>query len=343
MRTRWTFHECDDLTKAEIEAYWAKKTPRVQRLLHTFGEDRLHLDISVYRHLCRYSFEGRAVLQLPTRTLVASAIDKHWRGLIDQLADLLASENKRHRVSLRHDWVYRRKNRRRDDLSAAGPLLAHDRNERRREAFFELLLPMLKPLKAHARRELHFLEQQGTLHRNEITAEDVIDEVLLRAWEDFDQRPHGWGIDVWLMGLVDDYFGQLQVQPKTVPLAKRLVSTPSITDDDEPSQAIVTMNELLPGEEGSEQWERLGNAEQQDRIDGVLGEMPARQRAAFVQFYLEGFDIAEIAMIQDRPGAGVKADIEAAREALKSLLLGCPLEMGDPAAVAASEAHPAPS
>lgn len=343
MRTRWTFHECDDLTKAEIEGYWAKKTPRIERLLQTFREDRRRLDISIYRHLRRYSFEGRAVLQLPTRTLVVSASDKNWRALIDELADLLASEIKRHRACLRHDWLYRRKNRRRDELSAAGPLLAHDRSECRRDAFFELLLPMLKPLKAHARRELRLIEQQGTLHRNEITADDVIDEVLLRAWEEFDQRPHGWDIDVWLMGLVDDYFGQLQVRPKTVPLAKRLISPPSITDDDDSSQAIMTMNELLPGEEGGEQWERLGNAEQQDRIDGVLGEMPARQRTAFAQFYLEGFDIGEIAMIQDRPGADVKVDIEAAREALKTLLLGRAPEMGHPAAVPASEAHPAPS
>lgn len=343
MRTRWTFHGCDDLTKSEIEAYWAKKTPRIERLLKNFRADQQRLDLSVYWDVRRYLFEGRAVLQLPIRTLVASGSDKNWHALIDELADLLAGEIKRHRARLRRDWVYRRKNRRRHDLSAAGPLLAHDRNERRREAFFELLLPMLQPLKAHARRELRLLEQQGTLHRNEITATDVIDEVLLRAWEEFDQRPPGWDIDVWLMDLVDDYFEQLQVRPKTVPLGRRLLSSQPVIKDDDSSRAVMTMNQLLPGEEGSEQWERLGNAEQQDRIDRVLGEMPARQRAAFVQFYLEGFDIAEIAMIQDRPGAEVKADIEAAREALKRLLLGRPSEMGDPAGVAAAEAHPAPS
>jgi len=164
MRTRWTFHECDDLSKTEIEAYWVKKIPRIERLLQTFPEDRRRLDVSIYQHLRRYSFDGRAVLRLPTRTLVASASEENCRALIDELTDLLASEIKRHRARLRHDWLYRRKNHRRDDLNAAGPLLAHDRSERRREAFFELLLPMLHPLKAHARRELRLLEQQGTLH-----------------------------------------------------------------------------------------------------------------------------------------------------------------------------------
>ncbi|HJT31783.1 MAG TPA: hypothetical protein VJ783_06995, partial [Pirellulales bacterium] len=136
MQLRWTFHDCDDVIKRDTEAYWSKKAPRLERLFATFPEGLRDLSASVYRHRSRGSFEGRAVLQLPSHTLVVSASEAQPRAVIDRLVDLLATEVKRHRARLRHDWVYRRKNRRRDELTAAGPLLAQDRRERRREAFF---------------------------------------------------------------------------------------------------------------------------------------------------------------------------------------------------------------
>lgn len=320
MRTRWTFHDCDDLIKTEVEAYWSRKAPRLERLLATFPDSLHDLSISLYRHRARGSFEGRTVLQLPSHTLVASASEADHRAVIDRLVDLLATEIKRHRARLRHDWVYRRKNRRRDELTAAGPLLAQDRQERRREAFFELLLPILRPLKEHARRELRLLEQQGLVGRGEVSAGDVIGEVVLRAWEEFDDRPPGWDLDVWLMDLMDDFLNKLRNEPRPERLTGRRVAAAIDREGDDATSSAMTMEQLLPGDEGGQPWEDLGKVEQQSRIDRLLRTMPGARRDAFLQFFLEGFDAAEIAMIQDRPESEVRADIEIARQALKGLL-----------------------
>lgn len=323
VRTRWTFHDCDELIKAELEACWTKRTPRLERLLQPFPEGLRDLGISIYHNRPRSWFEGRAILRLPSRTLVAGAEDADHRVLVDRLADLLASEVKRHRSRLRHDWVYRRKNRRRDELSAAGPLLEHDRRERRRESFFEVLMPVLWPLKEHARRELRLLEKQHKIGPGEVTAADVMSEVVLRAWEEFDERPAAWDLDVWLMDVMDDCLNKLRDQPKKLPLTNRRLAALALEHDGgDVSPSAMTMEELLPGEESSESWEDLGRAEQQSRVDRALWTMPACRRDAFVQFFLEGFDAAEIAMIQDRPEAEVRADIEAARQTLKELLRG---------------------
>ncbi|HVA50749.1 MAG TPA: sigma factor-like helix-turn-helix DNA-binding protein [Pirellulales bacterium] len=320
---RWTFHDCDELIKAEVEAYWNKKAPRLERLLKTFPEGLRDLSVSVYHNRPRAVFDGRAVLELPSRTLAAGASEKDLRALVDRLADVLATEIKRHRSRLRHDWVYRRKSRRRDELTAAGPMLEQDRRERRREAFFELLMPILRPLKEHARREVRLLEKQGTIGRGEVTAADILSEAVLRAWEEFDQRPSGWHLDVWLMDVMDDCLDKLRSEPKRVPLSNRLLAEMAEErDGGRWSASAVTMEDLMPGEESSLAWDDLGRAEQQDRVDRLLGTMPGRRRDAFTQFILEGFDAAEIAMIQDRTEAEVKADIEAARQALKELLLG---------------------
>ncbi len=322
MRTRWVYHDCDDLIKTEIEAYWSKKAPRLERLLTTFPEGLHELTISIYWHRARGGYEGRTVLQLPSHTLVASASDADHRSVVDRLVDLLATEIRRHRARLRNDWVYRRKNRRRDELAAAGPLLAQDRRERRREAFVELLLPILKPLKEHARRELRLLEQQGALGRGEVTAGDAVGEVVLRAWEEFDDRPPGWELDVWLMDLMDDFLTKLRNEARPVRLAGRHVAVAMDREGDDATSSAMTMEQLLPGDEGGQPWEDLGELEQQSRIDRLLRTMPGARRDAFIQFFLEGFDAAEIAMIQDRPESEVRADIESARRALKDLLRG---------------------
>ncbi|HJT31426.1 MAG TPA: hypothetical protein VJ783_05200, partial [Pirellulales bacterium] len=207
-------------------------------------------------------------------------------------------------------------------------------------AFFELLLPILRPLNEHARRELRLLEQQGTLAEGKVTAGDVMGEVILRAWEEFDDRPRGWDLDVWLMDLMDHFLNKLRNESRPERLMGRRVAAAIDREGDEATSSAMTMEQLLPGDEGDQPWEDLSKVEQQSRIDRLLWTMPGARRDAFIQFFLEGFDAAEIAMIQDRPEPEVKADIETARQALKDLLRG---KGAGPAEAARFERTPEPA
>lgn len=261
MQTRWIFHDCDEAVRAEVDGHWRKMSPRVERLLKTIPEGVRDLCISIYRKRSPAAFDARAVIELPSRTLMVGAIQKDVHLLIDRLVDALAVEIRRYRCCLRHEWVSQRKNRRRDELTTAGPLLASDRRERRRESFFEVLTPILHPLKEHARREIRLLEKQGTIGRGEVTAGDLLSEVVLRAWEEFDQRPPGWELDVWLMDLMDDCLNKLRREPKWLPLNNQILTTLAAKRERDCMLAsAATMEELLPDEEGSPSWNDLGPA-----------------------------------------------------------------------------------
>ena len=78
----------------------------------------------------------------------------------------------------------------------------------RREDFFRLLRPHLRFLRDHARRELRLLELEGTLHRGELTVDDLLDEVANRAWERFADRPRQLSLDLWLTDLVQEALEQ---------------------------------------------------------------------------------------------------------------------------------------
>lgn len=332
MKIHWVFHNCDEPIKATLESYWSKKLKRLEKLLVPYQPDLQDVRLTLYRHEQnpqRAWFEGRAVIHLPTGTLVAEANDKEPRVVLDQLADTLVREVKRHKEQVRRDYVFKRKERARADLSAAGPLLERDREVGRRQDFFQLLRPLLGFLRDHARRELRILELEGVLHRNEVSVADVLDEVLSRAWERFADRPRRLGLDLWLTNLLHEILKTwVKQEPRPhVSLAERAAEEAEPVGEQEWWAALLghdgtfTLEDLLPGSEGTEVGDELVAEEQRRQLMALVAGMPTLQRQAFLLHALEDYDPAEIAMLQDRAESKVRADIEAARSMLAQELI----------------------
>jgi DNA-directed RNA polymerase specialized sigma24 family protein/ribosome-associated translation inhibitor RaiA len=350
MKNHLVVHDCGESVKATLESYWSKKLPRLEKLLVPYRPDLQDVRLTVHRHEQnpqRAWYEGRAVIHLPTGTLVAEASDKEPRIVLDRLADTLAREIKRHKEHVRKDYVFKRKKRARADLSAAGPLLERDREVGRREDFFQLLRPLLGFLRDHARRELRILELEGVLHRNEVSAADVLDEVLSRAWEQFADRPKHLALDLWLTGLLHEVLSAwVKQEPRPhASLAERAPEGTVSGGEQEWWAALLgyddafTLDDLVPGSAGTEVWDELAGEEQRRQLLALVAELPTPQRQAFLLHALEDYDPAEIAMLQDRPESQVRADIEAARKALKERLVagGQAGETGQPTATAVTK------
>ena len=343
----------DDAVKARLEKYWEKKLPRLQKLLVPYRTDLQEIRLTVSRHRRNAHgswYEGRAVIHLPTGTLAAEANDKDPQVVLDRIADALVTEIKRHKERVRRDYLFKRKARNRADLSAAGPLLQEEAEHGRPEDLFRLLRPHLGFLRDHARRELRMLEQEGILHRGEVTVDDLLDEVLSRALQQFSDRPRHLRLDLWLTKLLHDSLEQWvkqeprkhvslearaeEAMPQEVPRGDEEEWWGELLGDEE----TFTVGDLIPDVEGTEAWEQLEAEEQRDRLLSLMRKMPPAQRQAFLLHALENYDTAEIAMLQDRPESQVKADVEAARQRLRERLLagGYVKEAGKPAAASGS-------
>jgi RNA polymerase sigma factor (sigma-70 family) len=328
MQTHWVFNDCGEGLKASLQTYWEKKQPRLEKLLRPFRPELRELRLTVYRHEQPRRWEVRGVLHLPTGTLAAEETEADYKPALDRVADVLVREIKRHKERLRRDYVYRRKNRRREELIAASPMLERDATQGRRQAFFDLLRPLFRTLHEHARRELRILELEDILPRGEATTADLVDEVLIRAWQQFATRPSQRPLDLWLIDLLHEVVDQWRQQPPPVAMAgeSRQQAEPSKEKEEEWWRELLeeteplAMEELVPSSNGIEVWERLEIEEQRKWLLQLLTELPASRRQVFELHVLEGFDTAEIAMVQDRSEAEVKADLEAARRTLRSRL-----------------------
>jgi DNA-directed RNA polymerase specialized sigma24 family protein/ribosome-associated translation inhibitor RaiA len=336
MSSHWVFNGCDEAVKSQIKAYWVKKWPRLEKLLTHYRPEEREIRLTVYRHQQspqRCWYEIRAVIHLSTGTLAAETNDKNPRVAVDRVADTLMMEIKRHNERVRHDSIYKRKNRRRADLSAAGPLLERDSELGRRGDFFRLLRPVLSFLADHASRELRILEIEGRLHRSEVTLTDVLDEVLLRAWQRLGDRPRKLPLKLWLTDLLHEVLDEA-VKQDALPhesleeeVNERLASeAPQVDEQDWWTtfyggyDETLRLSDLIGEKDANLDWERLDAKEQTSRILGLMKGMPKLQRQAFLLHAAEDYDPFEIAMVQDRDETEVRADIERARETLKERL-----------------------
>jgi RNA polymerase sigma factor (sigma-70 family) len=332
MSSHLVFNGCDDAVKARLETYWAKKVPRLQHLLVHYRPDLQEMRLTVYCHTQnpqRSWYEIRGVIHLPTGTLATEANEKDPQAALDRIADALVTEIKRHKERVRKDYLFKRKSRQRADVSAAGPLLYRDRENGRRQDFFRLLRPLSGFLREHARRELRILELEGTLHRGEVTLDDLMDDVLIRAWHRFGDRPQKLPLESWLTQLLHETLEEwIKQEPWThasleEKAEETLPSEGPQADEQEWWQPLLgyekslTLEDLIPDWEGTQTWDQIEAEEQRDQLLSLMSEFPAEQRQAFFLYALEDYDPAEIAMLQDRPESQVKADIDVMRQKLK--------------------------
>jgi ribosomal subunit interface protein len=335
MSIHWVFNGCDETVKAQLQEYWAKKWPRLQKLLTHYRSDLQDVRMTVYHHQQNPQqswYELRAVIHLPTGLLAAEANDGDPQAALDRVVDTLDTEIQRHKEQVRHDYVFKRKARQRADLSAAGPLLQRDVEAGRREDFFRLLRPLLGFLRHHARRELRILERNGTFHRGEVTVADLLDGVLTRAWQRFAGRPRKSSLELWLTDLLHETLeGWIKQEPRPhaslTEKADRVLpnEVPQVDDQEWWTSLLgydetLTLEDLIPDAHASPDWDQLDVEEQKDQVLSWLGELPTSQRQAFVLHAPEDYDPSEIAMLQDRPEREVRADIDAARQTLKERL-----------------------
>lgn len=334
------FHGCSDQQKENLQSYWYQKVPRIEKLLARFPDDQRELRLTVTCKPKRY--DVHAVLLLPTASLAAGASSQFGRQAIDAVVSKLVAEVRRHKEVIRHEDQYRRKQRRQELSRRAAAVLQPAAPRPDKETFFNLLNPVMARLEDHARHELLVVELQGRIGREQVTATDLLDEVILRAWDRFAQKEPTEPLEVWLTRLlhdvVDEQVGPVQAARSLHERASeddfRGEAGASAASDDIPIREeplILTFEEFLPDDEWAEPWRQLAAVDQMKWALRQLGTMSARQRRAFTLHLLEGWEPDEIAMVQGRTTEEVREDIEAVRRILRDRL-GSEAAIGPPGA-----------
>ncbi|MEN6575046.1 MAG: HPF/RaiA family ribosome-associated protein [Phycisphaerales bacterium] len=330
MSDHMVFQGCASWQKEAIKSYWQEKLPRIERLLTRFPEDQRELRVTATHKPKR--FDIHVALLLPTGSLVAEASSPTDRDAIDAVASKLAAEVRRHKEVIRREHLYHRKQYR-EELSRQVEVLLQPQVEKLdQSAFFSLLSPLMARLRDHAQQELAVAELQERIGREQVTATDLLDETILRAWAQVDNRDPAVPLEVWLTRLLHEVLDEQAVNPRVVSSLDEEVdgldpgreAAAGRALDDAPAweeePLTVTFDDVLPSHEVDEPWQQMAAIDQMKWVLAQLSEVSPVCRRAFTMRMLDGWEPEEIAMIQSRSAEEVRRDIEAVQEMLRSRL-----------------------
>jgi RNA polymerase sigma factor (sigma-70 family) len=212
-----------------------------------------------------------------------------------------------------------------------------DSNEdQQRDQFFKNIQPHLESFNQFVREEVEYNLATGDLKSDELTTEDVVDAVVLNAFEEYKKSPPKFPLDRWLVMLAMKYVRNeirrlRQDREEFVHLEENIPETP-------PEEEVVTLGEETldfyqpdedlrmedvvadPIAETPEQVAETREAIQQF-VNQTLTELPRAWRDAFVLTRVQGFSTAEIAEIFAQPEKKVKQNLQQAENALKKKLI----------------------
>jgi RNA polymerase sigma factor (sigma-70 family) len=208
--------------------------------------------------------------------------------------------------------------------------------DQQRDQFFKNVQPHLDNLNQFVRNEIDYQLATGDLKTDELPPEDVIDSVLVLAFEEYEKNPPKLPLDRWLIMLAMNYIrkeinGLRQGHEDFVELDENI---PDMRPEEQVNQLgeerldffqpdeDLQMEDVVadPLAETPEQVAESVEAVQQF-VNQDLLELPRAWRDAFVLTRVQGFSTAEIAEIFDQPEKKVKQNLQQAENALKKKLM----------------------
>lgn len=324
--------DCPPEIEQEARRVWSEVRPRIVRHLKRLPHADLRFNVLVGRQ--RNVYETRLTLALASGTLTARGEGESVGHAVGQATTRLERQLARHLSHLEKVDARRRVERRRSDLESAAPSLAADRARGDQGAFVESLRPYLPRLRELARHEIRIAMLEGRTTPGAVTVSDLLDTVLVRAWEHYDERPKDQPLDTWLVRVLhevaDEMLDERPDPASRLPLDAEQAQS-AVSDGEGWVQELepdwldrrgIEVADLLPDPSDVGDPDGFVETEELSRlVQEALRGAPATQRRAFVLAAFDGWTEEEIAMLLRRSPDAVRADIAGARERVRQALV----------------------
>lgn len=340
MLYRWIYTGCDTQDERNIAAYWDELRPGLEARLKALKLVPTSAILSIHHdHEREADSEQRdatwtvqASLTLPGMVCVGEGQATEMKAAMDEcIQTLTVSLNARaddlQNSSRSED---RRAARRvlREDLKGLVPFLEEAHHQRRINVFAGFLRPLLLSLRHHASRELAVLEMEEDVPSGQWDVDELLDETLLLAWEQFDQRPDNVPLDAWIVGLLGQVLENVG-REDYVSLSRREDAQPLPYDEGQSTDEWIEqpagsdglqLSDLLAGQPQPRSWEQVDPKHRDIGLNYLLKRLSREQRRALLLSALHGLEPDVIAAIQHVSPSQAEAAIDAARNALTRLI-----------------------
>lgn len=328
-------------------SYKAGKTPDVEReFQHQLGKLQRRLQVFkpelVHFHAIVEQKKGHNAgtslnLRLPSGQMAVQKTGENSLAAVKTaFTDLLSQLNK-HKELLRGEWSWKRRVRsgkrqteqpavpfeRASVSSHAGP---HQETEN--GDISNWVNANLQRLEGFVGRELSYRVATEQIRADQVTREEVIDEVMVSALSHEEEKPDELSLESWFYRLALRAIRRLtQANADTATVSLDApAGVPNVSGSDEnvlqyhqPDDSL-REESVIRDQNVRTPEEIVASEEMVGQLDLVLHDVSARGREAFVLFTLEGFTVDEIARITDQTPDRIRRSIQHAREHIKQKL-----------------------
>lgn len=339
---------------ADVEREFQHQLQKLERRLQVFKPDLVHIHAIVEQENNR-SASTSLNLRLPSGQMAAQRSGENALAAVKSaFADLLSQVTK-HKELLRGHWT--RKSVRREGRGRLTPMpmpaepLSTWTAEAKHPEPLRAVLPQipvnaaktdgaavadieiwlggnLRKLERFVDRELNFRVEADQIRQDQITREEVIDEVIVSALSHEDGRrqllsPESWFHRLALQAirrLIHDNADIASISlDESAGIQNVTGSDENVLqyhqpDDSLPEESVIRDESVRTPEE------IMAGDEMVAQLDIVLREVQAQDREAFVLFTLEGFTVDEISRLAGRPAEQVRQSIHHARTHIQQKL-----------------------
>ncbi|WP_456432143.1 sigma-70 family RNA polymerase sigma factor [Thermosulfuriphilus sp.] len=305
LKVQEVYREISPADRESARRYLEKIWERFERLTRHINPDLKLLRVVVEGLEKKKTYYVHLTLSLPWGVLSARGEHKRLKSAFKVARERLEREYAEAAARIRGEAVYKRKNRYYQELSAAFADLAADRQAGLKERFDDRLKPILRNLYRIARREIIFYQLTGDLPPGAIDPADIVDEVILWAYEHYDDLVatsslplvlHQKMIEI-LRQEVAKYRGERISIEEELPLDDVRFRLQEDLDSPYYEPELLRWEDVLPSDVAVEPEEVLSAEELTNLIMRELSHLPEEKRQAFVWHVIDGYDIMEVAKI----------------------------------------------
>jgi len=325
-------------TKEGVEKELETFLPRLKQILFRFRPEEKNLRV----HLAQRKNNAYCLtlsIHMPGKSLIVerdghtllAVMNEAKQALIEQIkvqAAVVRKENLRDKVKQQSQAV--------QDAVGTPSMLSKESidEEDHRERFVSRLRLVLPDLYNHVRRLIDFAQLARELPLNHLQAEEVVDDILARAYEIFRSQQDGELSHSTLYQLTEELFrdeinSYAEDQKGGQSAENKASSRESVWEASDlgeemlgyyrPDEALL-YSDIIPDAKLSDSVQSLSDKEQMQGIFQSLSRVSYNARAALLMNRIEGFSLYEIALLQARQEEEVNEDILHCEEAIRQHL-----------------------
>lgn len=324
-------------------SYKIRKTPGIEKeishcieklrtRLQAFRPELVHLKGLIEEHSPREGITVSFNLRLPSGQMAVEKSAATAVAALKVASDDLLQQVSKHKGLLRssHTWSRRRAGRTRatsqvefENTVASLPPLTASPDDIRTYVNANFLR-----LERFVERELVLREAAGEIGRNSVATDEVVDEAVVLALTDGEEKPDRMGMEAWfyrlairaldnLTATTPEDSSEMHLEETTKPQNER-ASDEAELQFHQPDESLTAENVIAD--------KRIATPEDIVYSDEMIGLVQRAlqgtvrpDREAFVLYAIEGFTVEEIVAITDRKPEQVRASIAAARQKTRQI------------------------